>query len=94
MKKHHKIFSSDEFLNSKNLFLSENKKKQIDKKLLLSPLNINQFENTNSYLTVTSNNKYLTVSNQKTAISSQNTCFSNNNRNTFIYICFFLNLQN
>ncbi len=79
MKKHHKFLSGQEFFNNQNLVLKENKKKQIDKKLLLTPLNMNKYNNTNSFLTIYSQNKQMTVSNQKTTMSSQNTYFTNPN---------------
>jgi len=79
MKKHHKFLSGQEFINNKNLLVRENKKKQIEKKLLLSPLNINKFNTTNSFLTIYSQNKQMTFSNQKTTMTSQNTYFTNPN---------------
>jgi len=79
MKNHHKFLSGQEFFNNKNILVRENKKKKIEKKLLLSPLSINKFNNTNSFLTIYSQSKQITFSNQKTTMSSQNTYFTNQN---------------
>jgi len=38
MKKHHKFLSGQEFINNKNLLVRENKKKQIEKKLLINSI--------------------------------------------------------